>query len=61
MIRVSLEQLIEWNPDIIILSAYSKHSPSQIISHPQFKILRAVKEKQVYKKIWRKIWKKSKT
>lgn len=46
---VTDEQIIEWNPDIIILSAFDKMKPAEIYAKPVFAGLKAVQNRRVYK------------
>jgi len=46
---VSLEDLLYWNPDIIILSGFAKLKPEDILNDPRWQQIKAVKERKVYK------------
>src|SRR5699024_1698349 len=47
---VSIEQILEWNPDIIMLSSEEIDAGLEVIyDHPLFSQLRAAKERRVYK------------
>ncbi len=46
---ISKEQLLKYNPDIIILGTFDSHTPDDFMSQEIFKNLNAVKNKQVYK------------
>lgn len=46
--EVSAEQLIGWNPDIIILTQYSGVKPQDVLSNDSLKDINAVKNKKVY-------------
>lgn len=46
---VSLEQIIEWDPDIIFIHGLSLLSPEDVTSNPDWGKLKAVKDGQVYK------------
>ena len=46
---ISKEQLLKYNPDIIILGTFDSHTPDDFMSQEIFKNLKAVKNKQVYK------------
>jgi len=46
---VSLEQIIEWNPDIIILHGFGKWKPEDLYNDPYWQPIKAVKEHRVYK------------
>lgn len=48
-IDISLEQLLKWNPDVIILTAYTPDSVKDVLSNSSLLTLKAVKEKKVYK------------
>lgn len=46
---VDFEQLLVWNPDIIIIPAYADLTPQDFFNNPVIASLKAVKEKRVYK------------
>ena len=47
--KISPEQLIKWNPDIIVVTQYAPGiSPEQILADERFQGLNAVKNKQVF-------------
>lgn len=47
---VDFEQLLVWNPDIIIIPAYATDlNPKDFFGHPVLGTLKAVKDKRVYK------------
>jgi iron complex transport system substrate-binding protein len=46
---VSLEQVIAWNPDIIILHGFGKWKPEDLYNDPNWQPIKAVKEHRVYK------------
>jgi iron complex transport system substrate-binding protein len=46
---VSLEQVISWNPDIIILHGFGKFKPEDLYNNPDWQSIRAVREGRVYK------------
>lgn len=48
-VDISLEQLLLWNPDVIILTPYTPESVEDILSNPSLATLKAVKDKKVYK------------
>lgn len=45
---VNMEQIIAWNPDIIIMWYNEKQNPSDIINNEQWKLIKAVKKGRVY-------------
>lgn len=47
---VSKEQIIDWNPDIIMVHAFSEPSPSiqELLSEPSFQSIKAVNDERVY-------------
>jgi iron complex transport system substrate-binding protein len=47
--KVSLEQIIAWNPDIIILHGFGKWSPEDLYRDPNWQQIKAVREHRVYK------------
>lgn len=46
---VSIEKIISWNPDVILISHAATYGPEDLISNPQFRHINAVKNKRVYK------------
>ncbi|AZV56639.1 ABC transporter substrate-binding protein [Clostridium sp. AWRP] len=46
--EISAEQLISWNPDIIILTQYSGVKPQDVLNNDGLKNINAVKNKKVY-------------
>ncbi len=48
-IDISLEKLLEWNPDVIILTAYTPESVNEVLSNSSLSTLNAVKNRRVYK------------
>jgi len=46
---VSLEQLMSWNPDVIYIWGRAPYSAADILANPQWRHIRAVKERRVYK------------
>lgn len=47
--EVGVEQIIAWNPDVIILSAFDETTPAEIYTDPAFSGLAAVQNRRVYK------------
>lgn len=47
-VKVSAEHLIQWNPDVIILTQYCGVKPADVLNNESFKTLNAVKNKKVY-------------
>ena len=46
---VTLEKVLQWDPDVIILHGFGKFEPRDVLSNPQWQPIRAVKEGKVYK------------
>jgi len=46
---VSLEQIVVWNPDVIFIWGNAGYSAQDIIDNPQWRFIKAVREKRVYK------------
>lgn len=46
---ISKEQLLKYNPDVIILGTFDEQTPDEFIAQEIFKNMNAVKNKQVYK------------
>lgn len=47
-VKVSAEQIIKWNPDIILLPQYCSAKPADVLNNPALKGVNAVKNKKVY-------------
>lgn len=47
--NISYEELIKWNPDIIILSSYTKLTINDILMKQQIKEISAIKNNKIYK------------
>jgi iron complex transport system substrate-binding protein len=47
--EVSLEQIMSWNPDLIFITWHATYSANDILANPQWRHIKAVKNKQVYK------------
>jgi iron complex transport system substrate-binding protein len=47
--EVNAEQIIAWNPDVILLSAFDPATPAEIYANPAFANLAAVQNRRVYK------------
>ncbi len=46
---VNAEQILEWDPEIIFLSAFDKATPEDVYKDPRLANVTAVKEKRVYR------------
>ncbi len=46
---INVEQLLAWDPEVILLSAFDESTPADIYNNPNLASLTAVKEKRVYK------------
>lgn len=47
-IDVSAEQVLVWNPDVIILTSYTKDTVSDVLANPKLQNVAAVQNKRVY-------------
>ena len=47
-IDVSPEQVLVWNPDVIILTSYTKDTVSDVLTNPQLQNVAAVRDHRVY-------------
>ena len=47
-IDVSPEQVLVWNPDVIILTSYTKETLSDVLANPQLQNVAAVRDHRVY-------------
>jgi iron complex transport system substrate-binding protein len=57
MYVIAIEQIISWNPDIILVHSGSSLTVDKILSDPNFQFLNAIKNKQVYyTKAWFTGW-----
>ncbi|MEG1619083.1 MAG: ABC transporter substrate-binding protein [Eubacterium sp.] len=45
---VSIEEIIEWNPDIIWVPSYAKYSVDDLLNDPAWSSIKAVQDKAVY-------------
>jgi iron complex transport system substrate-binding protein len=45
---VSLEKVLTWNPEVIVMWYNERKEPSDILKDPQWRSLRAVREKRVH-------------
>lgn len=48
-IDVSMEQIIAWNPDIIFIWGHAKYTAQEIMNNPQWRFVKAVRDKHVFK------------
>jgi len=48
-VAVSHEQILRWNPEVILLGAFDEATPQMVIGQPELAGVEAVKNKQVYK------------
>lgn len=46
---VTLEQVIAWNPDVVLLGGFDAALPAHLYADPKWRALRAVRERRVYK------------
>lgn len=46
---VTFEQILAWNPDVLLLGGFDKTWPSQIYADPKWRAIKAVRERRVYK------------
>jgi len=47
--KIDMEQLLAWDPDIIVIGNFDPLVPADIYNDPMFSALKAVKNKRVYK------------
>ncbi|MDD5015041.1 MAG: ABC transporter substrate-binding protein [Atribacterota bacterium] len=47
-IDVSVEQILEWDPDFILLTPYCKDSVEDVLSDSQLQEIRAIKNRKIY-------------
>jgi iron complex transport system substrate-binding protein len=47
-VDVSPEQVLVWNPDVIILTSYTKESVSDVLANPKLQNVAAVRDHRVY-------------
>lgn len=45
---VSLEKVLSWNPDVVVMWYNERKDPSHILKDPQWRTIKAVKDKRVY-------------
>jgi iron complex transport system substrate-binding protein len=46
---VNIEQVLVWNPNVIIITSYGGLTPQQVLNDPDWQTIRAVKDGHVYK------------
>lgn len=46
--KVSVEQVVSWNPDVILLAQYAGTKPEDVLNNPSLQGVNAVKNKKVY-------------
>lgn len=46
---VSIERIIQWNPDVIFIWGNAKYGPRDILKSPQWRAVKAVRNDRVYK------------
>ncbi|MBO8144551.1 MAG: ABC transporter substrate-binding protein [Thermodesulfobacterium sp.] len=46
---VALERILLWNPDVIFIWGYAGYTPEWILNNSQWRYIKAVKNRQVYK------------
>lgn len=47
--EVSLERIISWNPDLIYIWGNARYSAADLMSNPQWRHIKAIKKRHVYK------------
>ncbi|MFE5072604.1 ABC transporter substrate-binding protein [Streptomyces halstedii] len=47
--QVSTEQILSWDPDVILLSAFDEKAPADLFGDKAFSPVRAVRDRRVYK------------
>jgi iron complex transport system substrate-binding protein len=47
--EVSMESIVGWNPDVIFIWGSARYGPEEILSSPQWKSIKAVKDGKVFK------------
>lgn len=47
--EISLEKMIQWNPDVIFIWGSAHYDESRLYQLPQLRLVKAVKERRVYK------------
>lgn len=48
-VDVSMEQIIAWNPDVIFIWGNAKYSADDVMNNPQWRFVKAVRERRVFK------------
>lgn len=48
-VTVSLEDVLQWNPDVIILHGLGKFTPEDVLTDPRWQPIKAVKERKVHR------------
>jgi len=47
--EVSLERIVSWNPDLIYIWGSARYSPADLLNNPQWRHIRAVRNRDVHK------------
>ena len=47
--NVSIETIVQWNPDVIFIWGNAKYTAQEILDNPQWRFVKAVRDKRVYK------------
>ncbi len=53
---VDFEQIVKWNPDLIVIWWYARYGPKDILSNAKWSVINAVKEGRVYKEPFYEHW-----
>jgi len=54
--RVDFEQIVKWNPDLIVIWWYARFKPEDLLSSAKWSVINAVKEGRVYKEPFYEHW-----
>jgi iron complex transport system substrate-binding protein len=47
--EVSMESIVSWNPDVIFIWGSARYGPEELLSGPQWKSIKAVRDGKVFK------------
>ncbi len=46
---VNLEQILVWNPDVVVIPPYGPVKPADLVANPDWQAVRAVRENRIYR------------
>ncbi|NPA05323.1 MAG: ABC transporter substrate-binding protein [Crenarchaeota archaeon] len=55
-VHVDFEQIVRWNPDLIVIWWWARYGPEKLLKDPKWRAVRAVEEGRVYKEPFYDHW-----